>query len=281
MTWRLEVVHSTTYSYAAAVTSSYNEVRMTPITDLHQTTGNVSFTIDPSAPIRRYWDYWGTQVIEFDITEPHNRLALTSMAVVETEEAKPPVRAAGWSDLDGAQVRDVHAELLAATPYTAQDEELAAVAKEFAAAHDDPVDAVLAVMAWVHESLTYQPGVTGVRTSAAEAWQAKRGVCQDYAHVALVVLRAMGVPGRYVSGYLHSQKNPDIGGKVAGESHAWIEAWTGDWWGYDPTNNAEIGHRHVGVARGRDYADVAPIRGVHSGGGKATLEVEVTLTRLR
>ena len=91
----------------------------------------------------------------------------------------------------------------------------------------------------------------------------------------------MGVPARYVSGYLHSQKDADIGDQVAGESHAWIEAWTGDWWGFDPTNNQEIGHRHVGVARGRDYADVAPLRGVHSGGGEATLEVEVNLTRLR
>jgi transglutaminase-like putative cysteine protease len=91
----------------------------------------------------------------------------------------------------------------------------------------------------------------------------------------------MGVPARYVSGYLHPQKGAAIGDKVAGESHAWIEAWTGDWWGFDPTNNQEIGHRHVGVARGRDYADVAPLRGVHAGGGVAALEVEVSLTRLR
>ncbi|MBV9486343.1 MAG: transglutaminase family protein [Frankiaceae bacterium] len=281
MTWRLEVVHTTTYSYSSPVLSSYNEVRMTPITDLHQTTGNISFTIDPRAPIRRYWDYWGTQVIEFDITEPHDRLVLTSTAAVETEEAKPPVRAATWEDLWGEKVRDVQAELLAPTPYTAHDDELAVAAKDFAAAHADPVDAVLAVMAWVNDSLTYQSGVTGVHTSAAEAWQARRGVCQDFAHVALVVLRAMGVPARYVSGYLHSKKNPEIGTRTKGESHAWVEAWTGDWWGYDPTNNVEVGHRHVGVARGRDYADVAPVRGVHSGGGAATLDVEVTLTRLR
>jgi transglutaminase-like putative cysteine protease len=84
-----------------------------------------------------------------------------------------------------------------------------------------------------------------------------------------------------VSGYLHTEEDAPIGSRVAGESHAWIEAWTGDWWGFDPTNNIEIGHRHVGVARGRDYADVAPLRGVHSGGGEAMLEVEVNLTRLR
>ena len=142
----------------------------------------------------------------------------------------------------------MHAELLASTPYTAQDEELAETAKAFAAAHDDPVDAVLAALRWVHESLTYQPGVTGVHTSAAQAWQARLGVCQDFAHVALVVVRAMGVPARYVSGYLHPQRDAAIGERVEGESHAWIEAWTGEWWGFDPTNNQEIGHRHVGVA---------------------------------
>jgi transglutaminase-like putative cysteine protease len=281
MTWRLEVVHRTTYSYATAVQSSYNEARMTPITDLHQSTVNVRFSTVPSTPVRRYWDYWGTQVTAFDICDPHDRLVLTSGAVVETEAAQQPARGTTWDELATPAVSDFHSELLAATPYTAQDEELAATGRTFAAEHDDPVDAVLAAMRWVHDSLTYQPGVTGVHTSAAEAWQARLGVCQDFAHVALVVIRAMGVPARYVSGYLHTQKDAAIGDRVAGESHAWIEVWTGDWWGFDPTNNQEIGHRHIGVARGRDYADVAPLRGVHSGGGKATLEVEVNLTRLR
>jgi transglutaminase-like putative cysteine protease len=281
MTWRLEVVHRTTYVYTTAVLSSYNEARMTPSTDLHQSTVNVRFATLPSTPIRRYWDYWGTQVTAFDIGDPHERLVLTSGAVVETEAARPPVRATTWAKLATPEIQDVHAELLAATPYTAQDDELAETAKTIAAAHADPVDAVLAALRWVHESLTYQPGVTGVHTSAAQAWQARLGVCQDFAHVALVVVRAMGVPARYVSGYLHPQKDAAIGERVEGESHAWIEAWTGEWWGFDPTNNQEIGHRHVGVGRGRDYADVAPLRGVHSGGGKAALEVEVNLTRLR
>jgi transglutaminase-like putative cysteine protease len=281
MTWRLEVVHRTTFDYATAVLSSYNEARMTPTTDLHQSTVNVRFATVPSTPIRRYWDYWGTQVTAFDICDPHDRLVLTSGAVVETEAAQPPVRAATWEELAAPDVLDVHAELLASTPYTAQDDELTETARALAASHDDPVDAVLAAVQWVHESLTYQPGVTGVHTSAAQAWQARLGVCQDFAHVALVVIRSMGVPARYVSGYLHPQKDAAIGERVEGESHAWIEAWTGDWWGFDPTNQQEIGHRHVSVARGRDYADVAPLRGVHSGGGKATLEVEVNLTRLR
>jgi transglutaminase-like putative cysteine protease len=281
MTWRLEVVHETTYTYTTPVASSYNEARMTPTTDLHQATVNVRFATQPSAPVRRYWDYWGTQVTAFDVAEAHNRLVLTSTAVVETEPATPPARAATWDDLASSANRDAYAEYLAATPYTAENEELSQQAVRLSEAHDDPVDAVLAAGTWVHESLTYQPGVTGVHTSAAEAWKARLGVCQDFAHVAIVVLRAMGVPARYVSGYLHPSKDADIGDRVEGQSHAWIEAWTGEWWGLDPTNDQEIGHRHIGVARGRDYADVAPLRGVHSGGGHASLEVEVNLTRLR
>lgn len=281
MTWRLDVAHHTTYQYETAVLSSYNEARMTPITDLHQSTVNVRFTTQPAAQVRRYWDYWGTQVTAFDISEPHDRLVLTSGAVVETEAARDPARGMRWPDLATADVLDTYAELLAPTPYTAHDEELRGRGRDLAAAHDDPVDAVLAATSWVHESLTYQPGVTGVHTSAAQAWEARLGVCQDFAHVALVVIRSMGIPARYVSGYLHAQQGAEIGERVEGQSHAWIEAWTGDWWGFDPTNHQEIGHRHVGVARGRDYADVAPLRGVHSGGGQATLEVEVNLTRLR
>jgi transglutaminase-like putative cysteine protease len=281
MTWRLEVVHRTSYTYATAVKSSYNEARMTPTTDLHQSTVNVRFVTQPAVPVRRYWDYWGTQVTAFDICDPHDRLVLTSSAVVETEAAQDPVRGATWAQLREPEVGDVHAELLAATPYTAEDDELAVTGRKIAASHEDPVDAVLEAMRWVHESLTYQPGVTGVHTSGAQAWQARRGVCQDFAHVALVVVRSMGVPARYVSGYLHPLKDAAVGDRVAGESHAWIDVWTGDWWGFDPTNNQEIGLRHIEVARGRDYADVAPLRGVHSGGGKATLDVEVSLTRLR
>lgn len=281
MTWRLEVVHHTTYTYERSVKSSYNEARMTPTNDLHQSTVNVRFSTVPAAPVRRYWDYWGTQVTAFDITEPHDRLILTSGAVVETEDSRPPIRQATWDQLADPTVCDENAEYLAATAYTAFDDELAQRGKALATAHEDPVDAVLEAMQWVRESLTYQPGVTGVHTSGAQAWQARTGVCQDFAHVALVVIRAMGVPARYVSGYLHPNNEAGIGERIEGQSHAWVEAWTGDWWGYDPTNNQEIGHRHVGVARGRDYADVAPLRGVHAGGGSSTLKVEVNLTRLR
>jgi transglutaminase-like putative cysteine protease len=113
-----------------------------------------------------------------------------------------------------------------------------------------------------------------------DAWQAGEGVCQDYAHLTLAMLRAVGVPARYVSGYLHTKPDAGVGETVVGESHAWIEAWTGGWWGFDPTNDLPIGHRHVWVATGRDYGDVSPLKGIYSGGAATAIEVTVHMTRL-
>jgi transglutaminase-like putative cysteine protease len=118
-----------------------------------------------------------------------------------------------------------------------------------------------------------------VGTSAVEAWHAGRGVCQDYAHISLAVLRAMGVPARYVPGYFYPKAEGTVGAKVIGESHAWVEAWTGDWAPYDPTNRVSVGERHVIVARGRDYSDVSPLRGIYSGPAGSSAEVTVELVR--
>jgi transglutaminase-like putative cysteine protease len=280
MTWRLELRHYTGYSYAAPVIASYNEARMTPITDLHQTTISADLTITPPSTIQRYWDYWGTQVVAFDLHEPHEELAVTSTAVVETEPAEGPTVRAPWAELQAVPVQDAFAELLQYTGYVPADPELVERGWELTAGLD-PVDAVLAVCNWVHGVLEYEPGVTGVHTSAPDAWRAGRGVCQDYAHLALVLIRGLGIPARYVSGYLHPVVEAELGVTVRGESHAWIEAFTGGWWGHDPTNDVAIGERHVTVARGRDYADVSPLRGIFSGGRSTALGVEVEVTRAR
>jgi transglutaminase-like putative cysteine protease len=122
--------------------------------------------------------------------------------------------------------------------------------------------------------------VTGVNSTARDAWPARSGVCQDIAHVALGVLRAAGIPARYVSGYLHPDPTAPIGQPVIGESHAWVEWYSGEWRGYDPTNLVEIGESHVYVGHGRDYGDVAPLRGVYAGPSASELFVEVEVTRL-
>ena len=136
-------------------------------------------------------------------------------------------------------------------------------------------------MALAHERVAYRPGSTGVATSAQEAWGQGSGVCQDIAHVTVALLRAVGLPASYVSGYLHSRREAAIGQTVTGESHAWVEVWLGGWWAYDPTNTVPAGERHVVVGRGRDYADVPPLKGLFSGGGGHRLDVTVEVTRLQ
>jgi transglutaminase-like putative cysteine protease len=281
VTWRLEVVHRTVYTYPSVVASSYNEVRMTPESDAHQTVVSTRFATEPVSSVRRYTDYWGTRVAQFDVGEPHRSLMMTSTTIVETEAATPVLPSIEWSDLADRDLIDRYSEQLGTTAYTHEDPELIEAAQTFVAAHHSPAETVLEVSRWINAKMSYVKGVTGVHTNATEAWADKRGVCQDFAHVALVVLRAMGIPARYVSGYLHPTRSAEVGERLAGESHAWVEVWTGGWWGFDPTNLDDIGHRHVAIGRGRDYADVAPVRGVHSGGGSAALAVEVTSTRLR
>jgi transglutaminase-like putative cysteine protease len=277
--WRIRVVHNTGYSYESPARDSYNEVRLTPRSDNRQNV--IVSRIETSPPTRsyRYTDYWGTTVTSFDLHAPHTELAVTATSVVETADAIAPVRSATWEQLASDAVRDRFTEMQEFTTYCPHDRELARTAKALRRGKE-PVEAVLAACRWVHRHLTYQPGTTGVHTSAVEAWQTEMGVCQDFAHLTLLLLREIGVPARYVSGYLLPKVDAEVQQTVRGESHAWIEAWTGGWWGYDPTNDIEVGHRHVRVAVGRDYADVPPLKGIYSGGMAAALDVTVDMTRL-
>jgi transglutaminase-like putative cysteine protease len=277
--WRVRVVHTTGYRYAAPVTQSYNEARLTPRSDRRQNLIVSRVETEPPTRSYRYTDYWGTEVTAFDLHAPHTELKIVSSSVVETGELMTPVNEAAWTDLRSAELVDRYAEYLEWTSYVPRDRELGAVARELRKGRR-PVEAVLAVSEWVHDKLTYQRGTTGVHSSAVDAWHAREGVCQDYAHLTLALLRAIGIPARYVSGYLHTKPNAAIGETVRGESHAWIEAWTGAWWGFDPTNDVEIGPRHIWVAIGRDYADVSPLKGTYSGGAATAIEVSVDVTRL-
>ncbi|MGH3877045.1 MAG: transglutaminase family protein [Actinophytocola sp.] len=279
MNWRVRVVHTTGYRYSAPVTQSYNEARLTPRSDRRQNLVVSRVETEPATRSYRYTDYWGTEVTSFDLHAPHTELKIVSSSVVETGELVTPVNEAAWTDLRSPDVVDRYAEFLEWTPYIPRNRELAAIARELRKGRR-PAEAVLAVSEWVHDKLTYQRGTTGVHSSAVDAWHAREGVCQDYAHLTLALLRSIGIPARYVSGYLHTKPNAAVGETVSGESHAWIEAWTGGWWGFDPTNDVEVGPRHIWVAIGRDYGDVSPLKGTYSGGAATAIEVSVDVTRL-
>ena len=119
-----------------------------------------------------------------------------------------------------------------------------------------------------------------MHTSGSDALREGIGVCQDFVHLSLRVVRLMGIPARYVSGYHHPDPDAAIGKTVDGQSHAWIQAWTGSWWDHDPTNDTSINEQYVTVGVGRDYADVSPLKGIYSGAGATDLDVVVEITRL-
>ena len=281
MTWRLAVRHVTGYQYPRQVQASYNEARMTPLSTGRQLTVAASLDVKPRARINRYWDYWGSMVHSFDLHSPHDELVVTASSVVET---MPPPDAldsgdASWDVVSSDKVRDAHYEYLAPTSRVPADPELLDIAAELRSRAGEPRQAVGLAAMWVREQVTYEKGTTNASTSAIEAWRVGRGVCQDIVHLSLAMLRAMGIPARYVSGYFHPDARAELGQTVVGESHAWAEAWVGGWTAFDPTNDVPVGERHVVVGRARDYADVAPLRGVYSGAPSSTPTVSVDLTR--
>lgn len=280
MTVRLAVTHTTTYRYGAAVRSSYNEARLEPRSDRRQTVLSWGLEVTPTPRIAHHVDYWGTNVHHFDLQTPHSELIVEAKALVEVGVKKVEPGNATWADLAAPALLDEFYEVLAPTEIVRGNGHVGAAANEIRAASATPAVAAEAAVAWVHEQLTYEQGHTGVFTTAEEVLAAGHGVCQDFAHVSLALLRTMGIPAWYVSGYLHPHAEPEIGEQVVGESHAWVAAFTGSVWPLDPTSLAPVHERHIRVAAGREYADVAPFRGVYAGGGAGqSMDVSVEVTR--
>jgi len=277
--WRMRVVHVTGYAYKTPVTASYNEARLTPRSDSRQNVIVNRVETAPATRSYRYVDYWGTAVTAFDLHAPHTELEVTSSSVVETDNPEPPAATIGWADLESEAVLDRYNEVLTPTRFTPISKRIDRTAKQLAKGLR-PHDAVLATAKWVHSELQYVPGTTGVHSSGLDALAEGKGVCQDFAHLTLIMLRSMGIPARYVSGYLHPNPDAVIGEAAEGESHAWIQAWTGSWWNYDPTNDTEINEQYISVGFGRSYDDVTPLKGIYIGQGSSDLDVVVEMTRL-
>jgi transglutaminase-like putative cysteine protease len=280
--WRLRIEHITRVKYAGPVLTSFNEARMTPLTLPTQITLESRVTAGPGVPVWTYNDYWGTFVSVFDLPEPHDDLVIRAAATVETEpfpgipgaDERPSWRQIGEKAGDGRLL-----EFLLPTPLTTVTDEISGAA---AAELDglSPDAAAEAISARVREHVTYVPGATGVRTNAQEAWDKGQGVCQDMAQLTVALMRSVGLPARYVSGYLHPDAAAEPGTTAVGQSHAWVEYWAGAWTPLDPTSGAAVGERHVVVARGRDYADVPPLKGIYHGPSGGDMEVTVEVTRL-
>ena len=277
---RLRIRHITGYRYEGEVQASYNEARMLPVSSEGQFVLHSSLDISPVSSSHHYVDYWGTRVSSFEVLTPHKELSLTATSLVEVrarDHAAHPIDWAGLADASAASTSYV--EQTKQTKLTAPADDLAELAASNAARHASPCDAALEICEEIGRQVEYVQGVTGVQSTARESWRGKRGVCQDITHIAIGALRSVGIPARYVSGYLHPKPDAAIGETIAGESHAWVEWFCGDWRGYDPTNLIDIGERHVIVGRGRDYNDIAPLRGVYAGPFGSQLFVKVEITR--
>ncbi|WP_150462572.1 transglutaminase family protein [Nesterenkonia ebinurensis] len=280
---RLHVTHTTDYRYGAPATVSYNEARMTPQTDAAQVVLETDLKISPYATtLSHYRDYWGTKVHTFDLHSRHETLQVTAQALVEVHRFEKPHAAEGlldWADLAADENFEQFSDYVPQSKLSAPGDELAEAARDIASGKT-PHETALALFAWLREEMEYQPGHSQVSWDAETSFKTRKGVCQDLSHVAVGALRSLGMPARYISGYIHPDPEAAIGTEVAGQSHAWLEWWDGRWHSWDPTNHKPAGEHHILVARGRDYADVTPLKGILSGGGpETTLEVDVRIVR--
>src|SRR5262245_13847762 len=192
--WRTRVLHATGFAYPSPATASYNEARLTPRSDSRQNVILNRIETVPATRSYRYVDYWGTFVTAFDLHAPHTELTVTSSSVVETDQPEPPTAKLTWAELHTESVIDRFDEMLRATEYTWESKRVAAVGRRIAKYHEPP-EAVIAAAEWVRSEMDYRPGTIGVHSSGLDALRDGNGVCQDFAHLSLIMLRSMGIPG--------------------------------------------------------------------------------------
>ncbi len=271
----LSIRHHTGFTYDGVAKASYNEARMTPRSLGTQQVQASKLTVRPAVPTWTYTDYFGTIVSAFDIQETHPQLEVEAVSQVESWAAtlEAPL---GWSELRSPHLVDRFSEFLLPTTRTAMGEVADLTAWRNL---PDVHQCVEAVAGFVRSEVSYVPGATTVSATGREAWDRRKGVCQDITHVTIGLLREMGIPARYVSGYLFPAIDSEAGDVVEGQSHAWVEYYSGSWTGIDPTNGVRETERHIIVGHGRDYDDVAPLKGIYQGAASTQLGVVVEMRR--
>jgi transglutaminase-like putative cysteine protease len=279
---RYTVRHVTRFTYEPAVTESVMEVRMQPRSDAQQRCLHFALTTTPVARVMTYQDHDGNSIHHFDIPARHSRMTVTAEALVECTPARPLAHRLGpgaWEAIDrAAHTTDVW-DYLAPSRFTGASELLDRFALDVAADRSlDPLVALRRLMGEIYIRFEYSPNSTRVDSPIDHALESKRGVCQDFTHIFIAAARRLGIPTRYVSGYLFPDpSNADR--SIDGATHAWAESLLPEtgWVGFDPTNNLIADERHIRVAVGRDYADVPPTRGVYKGASAVKSELAVAV----
>ena len=284
----LEVRHLTQYRYADLVRESVMEVWMQPQKSAHQRLITFDLEVDPAAQVFSYPDSFGNAVHHFDVPQPHQTLSITARTAVDTQplgKLQEAVDPGEWDRLNSETLKGANFDFLHPHGYARSSPALAAYVAEHeidALRRRDPLSAIRDLSERIFTSFEYEAGVTRADSPIDDVLTARKGVCQDFAHVMITICRSWGVPARYVSGYLFTdRKRGDRSDPDA--THAWVEVFLPSlrWIGFDPTNNTMAGERHIICAVGRDYSDVPPSRGVFKGESESHLAVGVTVRRAR
>jgi transglutaminase-like putative cysteine protease len=278
--------HITRFTYTSPVSESVMELRMRPATDGPQRCLQFEVEVSPRARVFAYRDFLGNWVHHFDIPRRHAQLQITARAQVQVDASAPlPERLpeSAWAAVDGWDASGDHWDFRQPSHFATWSPALLAFVESLgpvATRQADPLATAHAMMNAVHGGFEYAPNSTRVDSPIDEALSARRGVCQDFTHVMLAALRRLGLPCRYVSGYIAPRAAAEGPAESAIATHAWLEVLLPElgWVGFDPTHNLTAGVRHVRVAIGRDYADVPPTRGTFKGTTSSTLAVSVEVT---
>ncbi len=275
----------TEYHYDAPVTDNLNALRVRPATTSSQRCDEFHTRIEPEARVSRHLDYFGTEVIEFGIPTSHEELTIDMRARVVTS-APPEPPEASWDSLANHAYIDAAGEF--ALPWQDQPpiDGLDELERQMAA--DSPLQTLQRLCELIPQRFEYRSGVTYVGSSVSDLLQAGAGVCQDFVHLSLILLRRRGIAARYVSGYLWAAPEEDGENSLEVDTHAWLEALLpgsdgrGEpiWVSADPTNSRLAGETHVKIGHGRFYADVPPVKGLYMGGASSELNSAVTMSRL-
>ncbi len=277
--------HFTRYRYSRSVWQSMMEVRMHPRSEGNQRCFIFQLSVNPRARIFSYTDSRGNLVHHFDLPSRHRQLTIISDSLVniETQQMVPETMDfAAWSQLQQTIEQEDYWDMLLPSYFARPSPELDELAAEIGVTQKDgrsPLALVKDIAAGVFRSFTYVKKSTAVNSPIEHALRSRQGVCQDFAHVMITLVRKAQIPCRYVSGYLYHTS--EIAGHPAdGATHAWVEALLPNvgWIGFDPTINQIVGEQHIRTAVGRDYADVPPTMGTMKGKADTELQVRVRVT---
>ncbi len=284
-----EITHVTHYKYGQPAAEAYGEARLTPPNLPGQTVLSHRLVIDPEVRTSLYHDHFGNRVDFFSLPFRHKELYVSNQAVVRTHPTPRPASSLELSIQEARQIlgsvmTDIF-DYLQMTPAVQPARESVQWAKKFLPPHAPLGESLQRLNEAICAEFKYKPGATENSTPLATIWKDKIGVCQDFAHVALSILRTAGLPARYVCGYIETegQRRASEGGRLVGAvaTHAWVEVLVPGmtWVAFDPTNRQWIDERYVAVSFGRDFRDATPIRGTFKGSGGQVMKVRVVMKR--